>query len=70
MIFWGLKHEVCLLVMLIEWGWIGVTVESYQFIEMVRLECVPNVDMLIMYARSGSLFYWKIYTRAVIYINQ
>lgn len=30
----------------------------------------PSVDMLIMYARSGSVFYWKIYTRAVIYINQ
>lgn len=31
---------------------------------------VPSVAALIMYARSGLLFYWKIYTRAVIYINQ
>lgn len=55
--------------LLIEWAWVGVTFDS-NLKKCVSVQCVPNVDMLIMYARSGSVFYWKIYTRAVIYINQ
>lgn len=55
----------------IESARIGVTVRVRPICrDCVSAVQVSSVAVLIMYARSGLLFYWKIYTRAVIYINQ